>query len=107
MTDQRPHIDDRLYEASSQDLLEVVVELCAKGFERLMLVGHNPGLDRLLESLVNSPLNYTLNDTLNYTLNYTDDGKLITTANLVRIGLSRDGSSGELLAHIRPAELRV
>ncbi|MEG3640082.1 SixA phosphatase family protein [Magnetococcus sp. PR-3] len=43
--------DDRVYGASLEDLIEVLSEV-GKGSKRVMLVGHNPGLELLLSYLV-------------------------------------------------------
>lgn len=43
----RSHIDDRLYAASVEDLLEVVRELPDQ-VHRAVLVGHNPGMEDLV-----------------------------------------------------------
>jgi phosphohistidine phosphatase len=43
-------VDDRVYAASVDELLEVVRELPAE-LERVVLVGHNPGLEDLVETL--------------------------------------------------------
>jgi phosphohistidine phosphatase len=42
--------DERIYEASAQSLLEVVSQIEA-GKREVMLVGHNPGFENLLERL--------------------------------------------------------
>ena len=42
--------DQRIYEASSQQLLEVVSEI-EDDKKRVLLVGHNPGLEELLQRL--------------------------------------------------------
>ena len=46
--------DDRLYLADRDTLLQVVQE-CPENINSILLVGHNPGLDELLESLTDSP----------------------------------------------------
>lgn len=48
------HFDERLYLAGCERLLEVVAEAPAKA-RRLLLVGHNPGLDELVEYLAEDP----------------------------------------------------
>ena len=61
----------RVYEASLDDLLEVLKD-CPKKAQRVMLVGHNPGLEQLLLYLAGS-------STL------PEDGKLLPTATLARL----------------------
>jgi len=61
----------RIYEASLDDLLEVLKE-CPKKAQRVMLVGHNPGLEQLLLYLAGSS---TLRE----------DRKLLPTATLARL----------------------
>jgi phosphohistidine phosphatase len=61
------HFDDRIYMASRAVLLRVLTD-CPAQARRVLLVGHNPGLDDLLEYLAESrPAR-------------TPDGKLLTTA---------------------------
>ena len=50
--DGKIRYDERIYEASSLRLLEVVSEQSDK-IESVMLVGHNPGLEGLLKILTN------------------------------------------------------
>lgn len=45
-------IDDRIYESSMDTLLEILTRLPAH-FERVLIVGHNPGLSSLLVYLTN------------------------------------------------------
>ena len=45
-----PRYDERIYEASSIQLLEVVAQIETEAFE-VMLVGHNPGMEGLLLAL--------------------------------------------------------
>ncbi len=85
-----------VYEASLATLLHLLGECPAA--PRVLLVGHNPGLDELLLWLCpEAPL--------------TSDGKLLTTATLARLALPDDWSrlsrgSGRLLSLVRPRELR-
>jgi phosphohistidine phosphatase len=44
--------DQRIYEASRQQLLEVIFEIEVE-YSRALLVGHNPGLEELLQHLTN------------------------------------------------------
>lgn len=46
-------IDERIYEATAQKLLEVVQQI-DKGKKNVLLVGHNPGFEELLELLTGS-----------------------------------------------------
>jgi phosphohistidine phosphatase len=46
-----PRFDQRIYDASTGDLLAVVQEANA-GIERLAMVGHNPGFERLASRLI-------------------------------------------------------
>lgn len=47
--------DERIYEATPETLLEVLAEAPAD-CERLLLVGHNPGLEELVEQLCGAPI---------------------------------------------------
>jgi len=49
----RPNFEPRIYEASADCLIEVVRGVDDKA-ERLLLVGHNPGLERLLIELAHN-----------------------------------------------------
>ncbi len=67
--------EKRLYEADLEDLLSVLIEL-PDGVSRVLLVGHNPGLEELLiflsEAMITIP----------------EDGKLLPTAALARLVVS-------------------
>jgi len=63
-------VDERLYHASAATLKAVADE---QSCQRLLMVGHNPGMEMLLERLAVTPLALT------------DNGKLMTTANLAII----------------------
>jgi len=52
-----PHFDGRIYNASTDELLAVVRE-AGDDVDRLMLVGHNPGFERLASRLTGSPLDF-------------------------------------------------
>lgn len=89
-----PKIDDRLYHANVKDLIGLVFEQ-EESTSSLMLVGHNPGMDSLLEYLFgdNLPL--------------TSKGKLMTTASLAVLDLQGswtdlDESSTKLVQVTRP-----
>lgn len=49
--------DDRIYNASTNELLRIVQE-ADDSVERLMLVGHNPGFERLAGQLTHSALDF-------------------------------------------------
>ncbi|RZV41090.1 MAG: histidine phosphatase family protein [Acidimicrobiales bacterium] len=87
---------DDLYHADVEDWLAVLREQSA---ERILICGHNPGLDWLVEFLADSSPPETA------------DGKLMTTAAIAH--LSFDGgwqsvseSAGQLQSLVRPRELR-
>ncbi|KPK37239.1 MAG: phosphohistidine phosphatase [Gammaproteobacteria bacterium SG8_47] len=89
--------DERIYLAGLTTLLEVIAS-CPTEASRVMLVGHNPGLDELVEYLVQGELPLS------------DAGKLMTTCALARIELSDNWAtlprgSGKLLSLTRPREL--
>ena len=68
----RIEVRDSLYHAGLATLVNTVREQ-DDGLERLMLVGHNPGMDQLLAYLCEDEISLT------------DNGKLMTTAALARI----------------------
>lgn len=83
-----------IYEAGRDTLLSVLGKV-RPGTRRVLLIGHNPGLDSLLIHLCGQ------------TLPYTGDGKLLTTAALARVGLSGGWQrlakgSGRLMTLVRP-----
>lgn len=89
--------DERIYNASLAELLEVVGDI-GGGADCVLLVGHNPGFDDLLEHLSASspPRN--------------EEGKLLTTAALAVLDygdgpFSTAAGSGRLLHLVRPADL--
>lgn len=89
--------DRRLYLASSETLLDVLNEYTQHP-GRLLLVGHNPGLEDLLEYLAAEPPPRQRN------------GKLLTTATLAQLELSSgphcmDRHNARLRKLIRPREL--
>lgn len=89
------HWEPRIYEANVHTLLKVLAECPAKA-RRVLLVGHNPGLETLLLYLCpDTPL--------------PDDAKLLPTATLAHIELPDDWSeltvdSGRLLEIQRPRQ---
>lgn len=92
----RLHWDNRIYEASPGTLLQVLAS-CPKRAHRVLLVGHNPGLELLLGYLCNDiPL--------------PADGKLLPTATLAHIEMPDDWTQldpgvGHLNALTRPRSL--
>lgn len=91
------HWDDELYLASQDRLLQRIRTL-PPDIERVMLVGHNPGLEELLEYLSRGPVPRTTS------------GKVLTTANLALLRLEGDWKdvdhhSAELLELVRPPDL--
>jgi len=91
------HYDRNIYMAERDDLLKVIENIsgdCVK----VLLVGHNPGLDDLLIYLAADKLKLTTN------------GKLLTTAAAAILSVSGDwknlsAHSGSLLDMVRPKEL--
>ncbi len=74
----RLRFDESLYMAGLEDLL-AACRRHGEDCDSLMLVGHNPGLDDLLQYLCGDELPRTAK------------GKLLTTANLALVDLSADG----------------
>jgi phosphohistidine phosphatase len=69
--------DGRIYEASCEQLL-TVLHAMPPNVQRLLLVGHNPGLEELLSYLADDALPQH------------SDGKLLPTAALARLRFDRD-----------------
>ena len=89
--------DERLYEASGAQVLSALAEAPRKA-GRVLLVGHNPGLEELVHLLVGDPPEIPA------------DGKLLPTAALARLEITgdwRDAGPGcaHLLAVTRPGEI--
>ena len=89
--------DGRIYAASLRDLLSVLAD-CPADAGRVLLVGHNPGLEQLLEFLAGPDLSLP------------EDGKLMPTAALARLRMPDDWSRlnrgcASLLSLIRPGSL--
>jgi len=86
-----PVFDDRLYAASASELLAVLAQV-EDGVDQVLLVGHNPGLEDLLELL-------------------TGERETLPTAALARVALDLPGWSevgegkGRLEWVVRPREL--
>ncbi|WP_455223458.1 SixA phosphatase family protein [Kaarinaea lacus] len=92
--------DKRLYLATTDTLVEVLAETAelSPPPASVMLVGHNPGLENLLLRLCADPLPYT------------EDGKLLTTGNVVQLRFNQSWDTlgtkqGQLVNFIRPKEL--
>ena len=89
--------DERVYAADVPDLLQALGD-CPAQAQRVMLVGHNPGLEMLLTFLVDGPLPLP------------EDGKLLPTATLARLTVDagwdnlRSGCA-KLVSITRPGEL--
>lgn len=88
---------ESLYLASLDTLLDVLSNT-PDSVQRLLLVGHNPGLEELVSYLSNQPIPMT------------DKGKLLTTTNLAIIEIAEKYNSlqqnvNKLRSLIRPKEL--
>lgn len=77
LTAQNVHKDPRIYDADLNMLKKILAD-CPKQAKRVLLIGHNPGLEALLEYLNN------------YDLNPDSDGKLLATATLASINMPKD-----------------
>jgi len=89
--------DERVYDASVEQLLGVLAG-CPRKAKRVLLVGHNPGLEDLVLFLTASQVSIPA------------DGKLLATATLAILDLPDDWRSlspgcGALLSVARPGEL--
>jgi phosphohistidine phosphatase len=89
--------DERIYEARLDDLLDVITEH-GRNTKCMLLTGHNPGLDHLVNHLLNErpPLSET--------------GKLMTTAAIAILDFGEEGINGKrqaakLLLLARPKEI--
>lgn len=67
--------DDRLYLASVTSILKILTSIDNR-YQRVLLVGHNPGFEHLLNWLT---------ETYEYELN---SGKIVTTCNLAKLNLA-------------------
>lgn len=90
------HFNKKIYLANLETLLQVLGE-CPQQSKTAMLVGHNPGLDDLLQYLVSDPP-------------ITNSGKLMTTACLARVALPHDWTQlprhcGKLISITRPRDI--
>ena len=89
--------DARLYKAPTARLYEVIREV-PEVARRVLLVGHNPGLEMFLSSFVQPSLPLP------------EDGKLLPTATLARVFVQKkwadlDEKDGALISIIRPKSL--
>jgi phosphohistidine phosphatase len=50
-----PRLDERIYDASSGQLLAIVQE-SGESVDRLMMIGHNPGFERLASTLIGATI---------------------------------------------------
>ncbi|MCI0507934.1 MAG: histidine phosphatase family protein [Gammaproteobacteria bacterium] len=98
--EQNISFDKRLYLAAADTLLEILTEVAhvPSHPESVMLVGHNPGLEELVTLLCADPLPYT------------EDGKLLTTGNIVQLRFQQSWNDlrpkqGRLINFLRPKEL--
>ena len=83
--------DKRIYQADPAELLQVLAD-CPASAKRVMLVGHNPGLEHLLELLVEQPPQVP------------EDTKLMPTATLARL---QTASEWDALAKGRASLLQL
>ena len=89
--------DERIYAAGLDELLTVLAD-CPPDADRVMLVGHNPGLEELLAWLASDDVPRP------------DDGKLLPTATLARLEMPADwralvAGCARLVSITRPATL--
>jgi phosphohistidine phosphatase len=91
------HLDERIYEADLAGLREVLAD-CPRQTQRVLLVGHNPGLKELLAFLLQEKTPSEKN------------GKILPTATLIRLDMPDDWSRltpgcASLAGIIRPSTL--
>ena len=89
--------DDRIYEAGIEELLEVISDH-ARHANSMLLIGHNPGLDALLNYLSKEKPQFN------------DNGKLMTTAAIAVLNyddnpISTGHHSARLTQLVRPKDL--
>jgi len=97
MSDETVRYIPKMYLADTDVLLQLIHETDNR-MQSIMLIGHNPGLEHLLEWVSSDALPYT------------KDGKLLTTANFVMLGFDQDWQTisdhqGQLLEFMRPKQL--
>ncbi len=93
-----PQLDDALYNATPSTLLEVLARHAASSPARVLLIGHNPGLEGLLLQLCTE-------------VPCPADGNRLPTATLAQLRMPEDWlelppGCARLLALTRPGELR-
>lgn len=91
--DREVHFDARVYLAECSQLKKVLAD-CPSTAQRVLLIGHNPGLEDLLNDLAPG-------------VQAREDGKLLPTSTLARLLLPDDWVNlpslcGELLDLVRP-----
>ncbi|MBU2478664.1 MAG: histidine phosphatase family protein, partial [Gammaproteobacteria bacterium] len=91
------HWDKQLYLASLDILLQFIADIPATQ-QHVLLIGHNPGLEELLLYLADDAEGYV------------QRGKLLTTANFVRLALPKDWADlaqhcARISQFIRPRDL--
>jgi phosphohistidine phosphatase len=79
LSDAHIYQEPEIYAANAATLKEILTE-CPHQAQRVMLVGHNPGLEHLLQDLVHQPLAES------------EDGKLLPTATLAYLTLAEHWS---------------
>jgi phosphohistidine phosphatase len=89
--------DSRIYHASSGALLDVLNE-CPEGAQRVLIAGHNPGMEILLQNLCN------------HEITLPDDYKLMPTGTVARMEIlsqwkTLEGHLARLLSLTRPRSL--
>ncbi len=99
LTTKQIHYDAQLYAAELRDLKKILAA-CRPKAQRIMLVGHNPELESLLEFLVKDDLEIP------------SDGKLLPTATVAGLDMPEDWSNlttncAELFFIMRPKQLRA
>lgn len=77
LPDNGVHCDRRIYQGSSSDLLKTLADI-PRTFKRVLVVGHNPGLEQLVRYLAAPPLPAP------------EDGKLLPTATLAHLDIPND-----------------
>ena len=88
----KPEYDERIYDASASDLLAIARE-SADSAARLLMIGHNPGFERLASQLIAATIE-------------------MPTGSLIEVELSIGGwrdveiGNGRLVRFIKPKELR-
>lgn len=94
------HWEERIYEADVQTLLSVLVD-CPKDAQRIMIIGHNPGLEELVYCLTGGTVDEP-----------PPDGVLMPTAALAQLRTRNlwknlKGGCAKLVSITRPRELET